>query len=91
MLLKLVCKWMEIGHPIGKNNHKLVLSVIRDRTSDYLNLFLLITKIYNKPFTRFELIYVIKRVLLDIRGNVLVVLIFADNKTRGNQWDVKFV
>ena len=23
-------------------------------------------------------------VLLDIRGNVLVVLIFADNKTRGN-------
>ena len=40
----------------------MVLSVIRDRTSDYLNLFLLITKIYNKPFTRFGLIYVIKRV-----------------------------
>jgi len=30
-------------------------------------------------------------VLSDIRGKVLVVLIFADNKTRGNHWDVKFV
>ena len=30
-------------------------------------------------------------VFLDIRGNVLVVLIFADNKTRHNHWDVKFV
>ena len=30
-------------------------------------------------------------VLLDIRGNVLVVLIFADNKTRGNHWYVKSV
>jgi len=29
--------------------------------------------------------------LSDIRGKVLVVLIFADNKTRGNHWDVKFV
>jgi len=32
-----------------------------------------------------------KRVLLNIRGNVLVVLIFADNKTRGNHWYVKSV
>ena len=39
-----------------------VLSVLRDRASDYHNLFLLLTNFYNKPLIRFQLIHAIKRV-----------------------------
>ena len=49
-----------------------VLSVLRDRASDYHNLFLLLTNFYNKPLIRFQLIHLgeiyTRRVLLAPNG-----------------------